>query len=298
MLLSILIPTYNNVGTIKKSVMSALQQDYDEPFEVVVANNASTDGTAEVLSSIKDSKLRIITNAQTVNVWDNHKIVLQAAKSDYVMFLHSDDELLPDALKIIAHKLKKRLYPKRYILWGHSQFNDVGQWINGIHSMLGFNMMFSGELAKYIFLSGKAPQPTGTCYSRQSLLDIDGIWEGDSCSDWGICSWAAYNEFEFEMSDRLWFKRIESNTWDKLSSKEHRMLHNEQQTVIYKKCESIGRAHDIRRIYSQHDIGFWDNFFLQYGSKEEKIDVCKRQIQRNPRNYRKWLKLIYVRLFK
>lgn len=295
MLLSVLIPTYNNASTIKKCVESALNQDYDEEFEVVVANNASTDGTAEILSSIKDKHLRVITNPKTVDLFSNHKILLQAAKSDYVVFLHSDDELLPDALKIIAHKLEERLFPKRYILWGHSLYQDVGEWISGMHNMLNYNTMFSGELAKYIMLSGKAPQPTGTCYSRQTLLDIDGIWNIEECSDWGICAWAAYNEFEFEMSDRIWLKRLVSNTWGKYSAKERDIHYYAQQKAVYQRCESTGQAHDIRRICALYNITFWENaYFYETGTKKQKLEIIKKQIRRSPLKYRKWIKYILV----
>ena len=44
---SVVIPTYNDEGTIAAAVESALAQRFEGGFEVVVVNDGSTDGTAE-----------------------------------------------------------------------------------------------------------------------------------------------------------------------------------------------------------------------------------------------------------
>lgn len=296
MLLSVLIPTYNNSATIRRSIESAINQDYKTGYEIVVSDDASTDNTLEIVRGYKDDRIKIVTNKERVSIFDNHRILLEEAQGDYVIFLHADDELLPEALSIISRKLKERNYPRRYILWGHSLFGDVGEWISGYHSMLQFNQMFSGVLAKRLMLANFAPQPTGTIYSRASLMEIDGIWGGDTCSDWGICAWAAYNCFEFEMSERIWLKRTDSGTWKKYSSEEKKRqtyLHCEG---VWNKCALINQENDIVSQYEHYDIAFWDNFFFERGTKNEKLEICKKQIKRNPRNVRKWVKYLWVML--
>lgn len=58
---SIIIPVRNRVGTISDAVNSALQQETDFPFNIIVVDNGSTDGTSEVLAGIKDPRLNVIT---------------------------------------------------------------------------------------------------------------------------------------------------------------------------------------------------------------------------------------------
>lgn len=58
---SVVIPVKNRVTTIKDAIDSALSQTTDFPFNVIVVDNGSTDGTAEVLSSIHDPRLNVIT---------------------------------------------------------------------------------------------------------------------------------------------------------------------------------------------------------------------------------------------
>ena len=107
MLFSILIPTYNNEKTIAKTIESALNQDYKGDYEIVIVNNASTDATLSVIESYDDAKIKLITNPSTVHMYENHNICIENALGDYVVFCHSDDELMPEALKILAKKITK-----------------------------------------------------------------------------------------------------------------------------------------------------------------------------------------------
>jgi hypothetical protein len=54
---SVIIPVRNRARTIRDAVHSALSQDATFPFNVIVVDNHSTDGTTELLRSIGDSRL-------------------------------------------------------------------------------------------------------------------------------------------------------------------------------------------------------------------------------------------------
>jgi hypothetical protein len=56
---SVVIPVFNRVKTVKDAVESALAQKCDFPFNVIVVDNHSTDGTTELLTEMaqKDSRL-------------------------------------------------------------------------------------------------------------------------------------------------------------------------------------------------------------------------------------------------
>lgn len=58
---SVIIPVRNRVRTIGAAVESALSQETDFPFNVIVVDNGSDDGTAEVLASFSDPRLNVIT---------------------------------------------------------------------------------------------------------------------------------------------------------------------------------------------------------------------------------------------
>lgn len=214
MLFSITIPTYNNADIVSKAIDSAINQDYQDEYEVLIVNNASTDNTKEVLGKYENNKkVRIVTNPSTVELLENHNICLREAKGSYVVFLHSDDELFSNALSLLCERIKMRNYPQRYILWGHSALTDYQFAIEKGGQKI--NQVFGGEFAHLCFLHKGGLPPSGVCYSRKSLLEIGAFPSAKSPltpHDWFIMLWASFNFFEFEMMDRMYLKRISSTT--------------------------------------------------------------------------------------
>ncbi len=219
MIFSIVIPTYNHAGTIRKAIESALNQEFDPDYEVLIINNNSTDHTQETLDAFK-GRIRVIKNSQTVSLIENHNICLQEARGDYVIFCHSDDKLLPDALENYYHKLKTRHFPTRYVLWGRSVFRDFQQ--NWEKTGLELEQVSEGQQIIKAFMAGGLT-PSGTCFSRKSFLEAGGyiitdtaIAPSDMVSMWRL----ALNGFQFEMSGRQFFIREYASTATDRSRKE------------------------------------------------------------------------------
>lgn len=234
MLFTIAIPTYNNETTIANAIGSALAQSYKEKYEVLVVNNASKDKTLDVILKFRDDRLRVVSNNETIDMYSNHNVCLKEAKGDYILFCHSDDTLMPNALSILSDKIIQRNYPLRYIIWGHSMYNDYYNVLK--RGDQDVNVMFSGEMALKCFVCGGLT-PSGTCYSRRSLMEIGGFPPSSVRSpemDWVIMMLATFNFFEFEMMDRMIFKRVCASTAVAgISKDEHLKNHKEALEVLY-----------------------------------------------------------------
>lgn len=236
MLITIAIPTYNNEKTIGGAIQSALNQLTSDEYEVLIVNNASTDNTSKVIETFSDEKIRVVVNPQTVDMYANHNVCLREAKGDYILFCHADDELLPTALSILSDKIKERNYPPKYIVWGHSIYRDFYPRIEIAKQSV--NVMFSGEFALKCFLSGGLT-PSGTCYSRKPLIEMGGFPSSNSKSpemDWVILVLATYNFFEFEMMDRIIYKRVYATTaLDSFTTKDWMEIHHDTFDIMFGK---------------------------------------------------------------
>jgi glycosyltransferase involved in cell wall biosynthesis len=94
---SMIVPTFNRVGYLEETIASILNQDYCD-FELVVADNASTDGTAALIGSFTDPRLRHVRRERNIGWRANFNQALQEARSEYVALVCDDDRLLPGAL--------------------------------------------------------------------------------------------------------------------------------------------------------------------------------------------------------
>lgn len=107
-LASIIIPVKNRVKTIKDAVESALSQKADFDFNVIVVDNASTDGTRELLQSIDDARLKLILLDGSENLgiggcWN--EAILSDHCGIFAVQLDSDDIYATDAtLQTIVDK--------------------------------------------------------------------------------------------------------------------------------------------------------------------------------------------------
>jgi len=103
--ISIVIPLYNKVLSIEKTIDCALNQTFSD-FEIIIVNDGSTDGSAAIVEDIKDSRIKIYsTNNQGVSAARNYGIA--KAQADYIAFLDADDIWLPNHLENLNTLLQK-----------------------------------------------------------------------------------------------------------------------------------------------------------------------------------------------
>jgi len=212
-LITIAIPAYNNEKSIDKTIDSCLAQQTDIHYEILIVDDASTDSTPEILAKYNDPKIRVVALDERVPLIANHNVCLENAMGNYVLFCHADDALEDHAIEIIADKLKKRCYPKKYIVWGHSMFRDFSAKAID-EAGFSYNEIAVGEYAPLMFLYGGLT-PTGTCYSRESFMEMGGFLKVDmnsSPSDMTTMIYLAMRGFRFEMIDEMIISRAKSST--------------------------------------------------------------------------------------
>jgi len=100
--LSIVIPSLNQAGFLPKTLDSLLKQQAPPPFEVIIVDGGSTDGTLDYLKTLTDP---CITWTSEPDQGQTHAINkgLAEAQGEIVTWLNSDDVYLPDTLRLVAN---------------------------------------------------------------------------------------------------------------------------------------------------------------------------------------------------
>lgn len=105
--LSILIPTYNRLSLLRESLESLLKEKPEDPFEIVVVDDGSRDGTWDYLEDLKTKakNLIIARHPENLGVSQARNTLLSLSQGEYVLFLDSDDYLLKGAVREILEAL-------------------------------------------------------------------------------------------------------------------------------------------------------------------------------------------------
>lgn len=109
---SIIIPTYNRAEFIGKTLESVLSQTYTD-FEVIIVDDGSTDGTQEIVESLKDERIRYIyqENGERGKARNTGMAI---ANGNYLTFLDSDDLLYLHHLELASQNIEKYSFPFVY----------------------------------------------------------------------------------------------------------------------------------------------------------------------------------------
>jgi len=117
-LVSVVIPCYNHAQFLAQAVESVLPQSYSN-FEIIVVDDGSTDGTAEVVRSYSPMHYVYQENAGRSAARNTG---LRHGRGKFLVFLDADDRLLPHALEAGVGCMRE--HPECAFVSGHCRVID------------------------------------------------------------------------------------------------------------------------------------------------------------------------------
>ena len=98
--LSIGLPVYNGENYLAESLDSLLGQTYED-FELIISDNASTDGTADICRRYQrqDSRIRYIRQPRNIGCAPNHNLIVDEARGEFVKWASHDDLYARDLME-------------------------------------------------------------------------------------------------------------------------------------------------------------------------------------------------------
>lgn len=105
-LFTIALPVRNGGEHLKECIASILAQRF-EGFDLVVLENGSSDGTAEWLKTITDTRVSVLPAAKPLSIEENWARILEIPKNEYLTTIGHDDLLDPGFLDVILRLVRK-----------------------------------------------------------------------------------------------------------------------------------------------------------------------------------------------
>ena len=102
--IGIIIPNYNKEKYLEP-LLTHLTKQLTSEVEVIIIDDASTDGSMDVINKYKD-KFRIYQNERNMYNSYTRNVGLKATQGEYITFIDSDDDIKPDFVATILEAIQ------------------------------------------------------------------------------------------------------------------------------------------------------------------------------------------------
>lgn len=220
-LISIIMPAYNGERFIRQAMDSVVSQTYSD-WELIVIDDGSEDGTAEIVSEYHDSRIQYVYQ-QNQGQAAALNYGLELAKGEFITTLDVDDWYTPESL-----------YDRVKFLENHPEYGAVIG--DGFHCDVEGKplMRFSENRAKFemgdvydVLIANPIFSTGGNVVVRKSAFDTYHIRYDKEifwCQDWDVyIRLAEHIKFGFIDTICLWYRMHEENMTMRDSSRDKRI---------------------------------------------------------------------------
>lgn len=168
-MISVVIPLYNNASHIRHTIESVLVSP-DNLLEIIVIDDGSTDNGGDVVRSIADDRIRLITQ-KNAGVSNARNLGILEAKGELVAFLDSDDRYQPGFLKAIFDLYCE--YPHAIAYTTSYSYCENGMIVEPKFSKFLPPSNFKGIVTDFHLWSRGAAffYTSSACINRQQIID-------------------------------------------------------------------------------------------------------------------------------
>lgn len=177
---SAVIPTYNRLPLLMQAVESVRAQTFGD-WELIVADDGSTDGSAEAVDGLGDPRIRVLRLPHTGRPAAARNAGLAAARGEWVAFLDSDDLWEP-------HKLALQLDLTRAagVRWSYTDVRLVDDGGRTIPLRAGRFRPLSGSILRELLEHRTAATHPTLLVSRALLEEVGGFDAGAGRDDYDL----------------------------------------------------------------------------------------------------------------
>ena len=105
--ISVIVPVYNAEAYIHKCLDALNKQDFNETFEVIMVDDASTDNSQKLIKEYNYSGLQLYSLPKNSGPGAARNFGLKKARGEYIFLFDVDDEIEPNTLMLLYSEAKK-----------------------------------------------------------------------------------------------------------------------------------------------------------------------------------------------
>ena len=267
---SIALPVYNGEQYIKEALDSILNQTYKN-FELIISDNASTDGTEAICReyAAKDARIRYFRQDENIGSGPNFHFAWEQSEGEYFKWSAHDDVIAPKFLETCIDALDKNpdavlCYPRVKVIDKDSKYvedHDIETQTRDENPIKRFSslMLAKGHRCNEVF----------GLIRQSELIHTEGIGNY-AVSDRILLAQLALRGPFYEHPDRLFYNRRHMGQFSHTIKTQHQSTVWWDTTQIGKIVFPEWRAFNgYRRSLNNSPVGFLDKclgrlYLLQY----------------------------------
>jgi glycosyltransferase involved in cell wall biosynthesis len=193
---SVVIPTYNRAEKLVRALNSVLTQSV-LPAEIIVVDDASTDGTAQMDFAAMSPRIRYVRSEENLGGAVSRNKGVQCAAGNWIAFLDSDDVWLPNKLQRQRDAVSRRATAD-FFLCG----NVISRKTDGSESLYNNRPPRQGEdLSEYFLIAGNSFQTSALVVPAQALRTVKFNETLKRHQDWDLVLNLVRAGFDYEYCD-------------------------------------------------------------------------------------------------
>jgi glycosyltransferase involved in cell wall biosynthesis len=293
MRISVVIPLYNKRDFIEDTINSVFSQTV-QPFEILIIDDGSTDGSYEKVISLNLPVVRLIRQ-QNSGVSGARNRGIEEAKGDWIAFLDADDIWLPEFLKKMM-ELHQRFLDCNVLSSTYFLEDFIGRRDEIVLKNIPFNGR-EGILTNYFQVAANSHPPvcsSAVVVRKESLLNINGFPVGTESGE-DLLTWtflAINNKIAYTLEPLAVFVQNSAHTYDNKPNRIPQIpdyVGSELEKLAQQNAEIIGLRQYVALWYKMRA-----SVFLRLGMRKNAFNQGMRSLRYNPVSMKVYFYLILV----
>ncbi len=279
---SIFVQAYNTAAYVGECLASVLAQETRHAFEVLVIDDASTDGTADIIASVDDPRVRVIRHSPNTGAIATANEGYALANGEFIARLDSDDRLRPHFIERTVSALLQ--HPRLGLVYGDIVTIDAVGRTTSSAGMVRRTGPADGNEFFPLLLDNYIPAPS-TMMRREALLPLLPIPLHYRFLDWYLTTGITERWDSCFVPEVLADYRIHGDNMHRAMILDGRGEATSQQILDALFSSPIRQEEKRRwrsRVYAKHNLTYAEKYF-GVGMNADARRCYRRAIQFDPR---------------